>query len=163
MLKRLTIGVTLVLTGCGAADVPIAGPGPAPVVIVVESTGGCAQMGPNCTRLVISGDGSVEAHRFVIDGEELVDIGSIDQELVAELDRLIAATDLDALRARLAAGHCQGCFDGIDTTMTLHGGNSAEVFSSVEVELDPSEPVFAAAWAVATAAEAATEVPIVTR
>lgn len=163
MVKRLLVGVTLVLTACGATDVPHADPGQVQVVIVVESTGGCAQMGPNCTRLVISGDGSVEAYRFVIDGAELVDIGSIDPGLVEELDRIIAATDLDALRERLAAGHCQGCFDGIDTKMTFHGPGGPEVFSSIEVELDSSEPVFAAAWAVAAAAEATTEVPIVTR
>lgn len=120
-------------------------------------------MGPNCTRLVISGDGSFEAYRFVIDGEELADIGSIDPELVAELNRLIAETDLAALRARLPAGHCRGCFDGIDTTMTFYGGSGPEVFGSVEVELDPSELVFAAGWAVAAAADEAVQIPLVTR
>jgi hypothetical protein len=163
MLKRLMIGVTLLLTACGAADVPIAGPDPGQVVIVVESTGGCAQMGPNCTRLVIFGDGTVEAYRFVIDGEELVDIGMIDPELAAELQTVLATTDLDALRARLPAGHCRGCFDGIDTTMTFPGAGGPEVFGSIEVELDPSEPVFAGAWAVAAVAEAATEVPFASR
>jgi hypothetical protein len=162
MVKRLMIGAALVLTGCAAADVPSAVPGDE-VVIVVESTGGCAQMGPNCTRLVISGNGSVEAYRFVIDGEELVDLGSIDPELVSALHALVAMTDLDALRARLPAGHCRGCFDGIDTTMTFHGDERPGTFNSVEVELDPTEPLFAAAWAVASAAEAATEVPIVSR
>ena len=162
MLKRLMIGVTLVLTACGASDAPSAIQGDE-VVIVVESTGGCAQMGPNCTRLVISGDGTVEAYRFVIDGVELVAIGSIDPELVAILHALVATTDLGALRARLPAGHCRGCFDGIDTTMTFYGGAGPEVFGSVEVELDPAEPVLAAAWAVAAAADEAVQIPVVTR
>ncbi len=162
MMKRLMIGAALVLAAC-AAEAPIPGPGAAQVVLDVESTGGCAQMGPNCTRLVIFGDGTVEAYRVAVDGEELVDTGSIDLELVAELDRIVAVTDLDALRSRLPEGHCQGCFDGIDTTMTLAGDDGPAVFSSLEVELDSGEPVFAAAWAVAAAAQAATEIPILTR
>ncbi len=156
------IAAALVLTAC-AAEAPIPGPGAAQVVLDVESTGGCAQMGPNCARLVIFGDGTVEAYRVAVDGEELVDTGSIDLELVAELDRIVAVTDLGALRSRLSEGHCRGCFDGIDTTMTLAGDDGPAVFSSLEVELDPGEPVFAAAWAVAAAAQAATEIPILTR
>ena len=120
-------------------------------------------MGPNCTRLVIFGDGTVEAYRLAVDGEELVDTGSIDPELMAELDRIVAVTDLDALRSRLPEGQCRGCFDGIDTTMTLSGDDGPVVFSSLDVELDSGEPVLAAAWAVTAAAQAATEIPILTR
>jgi hypothetical protein len=47
--------------------------------------------------------------------------------------------------------------------MTFPGAGGPEVFGSIEVELDPSEPVFAGAWAVAAVAEAATEVPFASR
>lgn len=162
MMNRVLLGLALVLAGC-AADSPMPGPGATEVVVVVASTGGCAQLGPNCSRLVVFGDGTVEAYRFVTDGERLVDTGNIEPKLVDELHRIVTDTDLDALRARLPAGRCQGCFDGIDTTMTVYGNNGAEVFDSVDVELDPAEPVFAAAWAVAAAAEAATDIPFLAR
>ncbi len=47
--------------------------------------------------------------------------------------------------------------------MTFCAGDKQEVFRGVAVELDPIEPVFEAAWAVANAARAATEIPIVAR
>lgn len=161
MPNRLMIMVTVLLTACGATSIP--DPGADQIVIVIESSGGCAQLGPNCARTIVYGNGTVETHRIGPAGPELVDTGAIAVDLVVDLNRAVATADLAALRARLPEGECLGCVDGIDTTMTFVAGNKVEVFSSVEVELDPNDPVFDAAWAVADAARAATEIPIVAR
>jgi len=155
------IMVTVVLAACGATSIP--DPGADQIVIVIESSGGCAQLGPNCTRTIVYGDGTVETHRIGPAGPELVDTGAISVDFVVDLHRTVATADLAALRARLPEGECRGCVDGIDTTMTFFASNKEEVFSSVEVELDPTEPVFDVAWAVADAARATTEIPIVAR
>lgn len=155
------IVVTVVLGACGGISIP--DPGADQIVIVIESSGGCAQLGPNCDRIVVYGDGTVEAHRIGPAGPELVDTGAIAVDLVVDLNRIMATTDLAALRVRLPEGQCLGCVDGVDTMMTFLAGDKEEVFSSVEVNLDPTEPVFEAAWAVADAAHVATEIPIVAR
>jgi hypothetical protein len=162
MARYLAAVLALTLTACASAD-GAGGPAPDEVVLVVESTGGCAQMGPNCIRLVVFGDGTVEAHRLISEETQLVGLGSIDRELVVAVHEAVLATDFTTLRQRLPAGECRGCYDGIDTTMTFRPNLDPQVFASVDVELDPSEPLFAAAWAVADAANAAIEVPIVTR
>jgi hypothetical protein len=161
MPNRLMIMVTVILAACGATSVP--DPGADQIVIVIESSGGCAQLGPNCARTIVYGDGTVETHRIGPAGPELVDTGAIAVDLVVALHRTVVMTDLAALRTRLPEGQCLGCVDGIDTSMTFFAGEKQEVFSSVDVELDPIEPVFEAAWAVADAARAATEIPIVAR
>ncbi len=155
------IVVTVVLGACGGISIP--DPGADQIVIVIESSGGCAQIGPNCDRIVVYGDGTVQEHRISAAGPELVDTGAIAVDLVVDLHRTMATTDLAALRAQLPEGQCLGCVDGIDTTMTFLAGDKEEVFSSVEVNLDPTEPVFEAAWVVADAARVATEIPIVAR
>jgi hypothetical protein len=159
MPNRLMIMLTVVLAACGATSIP--DPGADQIVIVIESSGGCARLGPNCARTIVYGDGSVETHRIGPAGPELVHTGAIAVDLVVDLHRTVVMADLAALRARLPEGECLACVDGIDTTMTLFAGNKEEVFSSVEVELDPTEPVFDVAWAVADAARAATAIPIV--
>ncbi len=161
MPNRLMIMVTVLLAACGATSVP--DPGGDQTVIVIESSRGCAQLGPNCARTIVYGDGTVETHRIGPAGPELVDTRAIAVDLVVDLHRTLATADLAALRARLAQGRCLGCVDGIDTSMTFFAGEKQEVFSSVEVALDPTEPVFEAAWPVADAARAATEIPIVAR
>lgn len=162
MIKRLAIGTALLLAACGSADVSV-GVAPTEVVVTVESSGGCAQMGPNCTRLVVFGDGTVEAYRFVADDVDPIGTGTIDPGLVVDLAAVVAATDFDALRSRLPEGECRGCYDGIDTTMSFETNGGSERFDSIEVELDASEPLFAAAWAVAGAADSAVEVPLLSR
>jgi hypothetical protein len=162
MIKQLTIALALLLAACGSADVA-AGPAADVVVLEVDSTGGCAQMGPNCTRLVVFGDGTVEAYRFLGQDAELIDTASIDPGLVDSVDEIARTTDFGALRDRLPAGECRGCYDGIDTTMTFHVEGLVEAFSSVDVGLDPAEPLFAAAWATADAASGSIEVPLLTR
>ena len=156
------IMMTVLLAACGATSIP--DPGGDQIVIVIESSGGCAQLGPNCARTIVYGDGTVDTHRIGPAGPELVDTGAIAVDLVVDLHRTLATADLAALRARLPEGRCLGCVDGIDTAMTFFAGEKKEeVFGSVDVKLDPIGPVFEAAWAVADAARAATEIPIVAR
>lgn len=165
-MRSIVLIALLVVTSCGGASVP--DPNPNATVLFVESSGGCAQLGPNCARIVVRGDGTVEAYRITAQGSELVDSGSIDRGLVNGLHREVSSTDLPALHQRLPEGECRGCVDGVDTSMSFPSTAGVQavmplVFSSVDVELDRSEPLFAAAWAVYEAAQAAVDVPVVAR
>ena len=161
MQSILLAAIALMLAGCAPA---YSEPGADATVLIAASSGGCAQLGPNCVRIVVHGDGEVTAFRITATGSELVDTAVIDRDLVIALDRELAATDQDELLASLPPGECRGCFDGIDTTMSFPIDPLPVVtptFSSVEVQLDRSEPVFAAAWAVYEAAQAVIEVPVI--
>ncbi len=163
MQSILLAAIAVMLAGCASAySEPVADA----TVLIAESSGGCAQLGPNCVSIVVHGDGEVTAFRITATGSELVDTAVIDRELVIALDRELAATDQDELLASLPPGECRGCFDGIDTTMSFPIYPLPVVtptFSSVDVKLDRSEPVFAAAWAVYEAAQAVIEVPVISR
>jgi hypothetical protein len=160
--------LALLISACGGAVAPSTttvppppGPEPAGVLLVAEFTGGCAMIGPNCERLVIYGDGTVEAHRLGSGAPRPVDDGSIDPALVVELHRVVVTTDLEAMRLRLPAGECQGCVDGIDSVATFTVDGHDTTFSSIDTGLVISEPVFAAMWAVIGAARDATEIPLI--
>ena len=164
ILAVLFTACTTAATVSATTTVPLPpGPSSDSVVLVAELTGGCAMMGPNCERFVVLGDGTVEAYRAGENTAQPVDVGSIDPELVATLHNTVDTTDLEALRKRLPLGECQGCFDGIDTLATFTVDGSDIAFSSIETELTPTEPVFAAMWAVIDAAQDATDVPMVER
>ena len=165
-MRAATLIVLVVLAGC--ADQAVAEPDGNEVVLRASTEGGCAQLGPNCVQIDVFGDATVSAFRILPDGSEQVDTGVIDRELVVALHREVSQADLQALYDRLPPGECRGCYDGIDTTMSFPFtvGVAAVMpmeFSSVEVELDPSEPLFAAAWAVYEAAQAVIEVPVMAR
>ncbi len=160
MLIALGTTLALVAAACGTDTAPGA-PGPDAVVLEVEFSGGCAQLGPNCSRLIVYGDGKVEALRVVPGGAELVDTGAIDAGLVIDLHRQIDGTDLAALHDGLGQGECRGCYDGIDTTLRF--AETPPAFDSVDVDLDGSEPLFAAAFAVIEAAQRAVDIPVVAR
>lgn len=162
----LLIVLLLVLASCaGGAATELE---PDAVVFRAESNGGCAQLGPNCVRVDVYGDGSVKAYRLGVDQQTPVDTGTIDRNLVIALHSEVSSADLTALHRRLPPGECRGCVDGIDTSMSFPfsvGDKTVMplLFSSVEVELDPSEPLFDIAWSVYRAAEAAVDVPVVAR
>lgn len=163
---RITILVIcgVLLAACGADT--NAGLEPDTVYFSAESSGGCAQMGPNCARLDVFGDGTVLAYRIGDDAAEPVATGSIDATLVADLYEEMIETDQAALIESLPPGECRGCYDGIDTTMwffttTTTGDDPA--FSSVDVELVRTEPMLDAGWQVYEAAQAAVEIPLVSR
>ncbi len=170
MIRLLPI-LALLLSACGAATTvstttttaPPVGPEADSVVLVAELTRGCAMMGPNCERFIVFGDGTVEAYRAGESAVQPVDVGSINPELVATLHNTIHATDLEALRKRLPPGKCQGCVDGIDTLATFTVDGNDVTFSSIDTELTPAEPAFAAMWLVIDAARDATDIPLIER
>ena len=92
MPNRLIIMVTVLLAACGATSIP--DPGADQIVVVVESSGGCAQLGPNCARFIVYGDGTVETHRIWPAGPELVDTGPIAVDLVFYLHPTFATAHL---------------------------------------------------------------------
>lgn len=165
MQRTLLLVLAVILASCADGG-EAAGPDPASVYFIGESAGGCAQMGPNCLRVVVFGDGSVEAYRIGGDEQTPVDTANIDGALVETLHREIANTDMHQLIGTLSPGECRGCYDGIDTIMRFYSPPldvEHPAFSSVDVELDRSEPLLAAAWAVYEAALEVVETPLVAR
>jgi hypothetical protein len=170
-MTRLLPLLVLLLSACGGAVVASTttttllppGPDADSVVLVAELTGGCAMRGPNCERFVVYGDGTVEAYRAGESDPRPADVGSIDPALVVTLHRAVGDTDLQALRKRLPPGECQGCLDGIDTAATFTIDGNDTTFNSIDTELPPTEPVFAAMWAVIDACRTATDIPLAIR
>lgn len=166
MAVRITLALatTILLAACGAETAaPL---DPDAVYFSAESSGGCAQLGPNCARFDVYGDGRVEAYRTGFDPEEPVATGAIDAALVAELHSETLDTDQAALIASLPPGECRGCYDGIDTSMSFPIpplAGAIPTFSSVDVELVRTEPLLDLGWRVYEAAQAAVEIPLVSR
>ncbi len=132
-------------------------------VAVVEFTGGCFMGGPNCSRYEVRGDGSFDLFRLGMGAATAPEVtGRIDPDLVADLYAIAAATDLEALRRRLAPGQCWGCVDGIDTSLTVVVEGATSSFSSIEVSFDLEESLFAAADRMMKALTAAADLPFAT-
>ena len=165
-MRSPLVAIALFATACASAGgvgseatTTTFAPPPADFTVTIDQTGGCMMMGPNCVRYAAASDGAVSVYRLGGPEAELIDAITIDQTLVDDLSQAVAATDLDALRSRLGPGECRGCYDGIDTEVTFVAGDAVVTFSSVDVEFDPSEPVFAALEAV-IAAVSVVEIPL---
>ncbi len=167
-MKHLTAPLVLALIAAacaaspGSGGVPAAPPIPDGPVLVVEFSGGCMMMGPNCQRWVVDGDGTVEVFRVGTDVTPVTTVAT-DPALVERLWSAATTADPGALRARLPEGRCNGCVDGIDTTFTFTTPGGTATFRSIETELVRSEPLLDAAWAVVEATEPLVEVPTITR
>lgn len=132
---------------------------PNAVVVTVEQSGGCFMMGPNCPTYAVHANGQVDLFRTEA-LDTTVDSSTIAVPLVDALTEQIRSTDFVALRTRLPEGECQGCFDGIDTKLVLTTRNGEVTFSSIDVEMDPMEPLFAAVSNIVAAASQSTELPL---
>ncbi len=129
------------------------------VVFVWTETGGCAMAGPNCARYAVTVDGTVNTTRDGVDvSTEPEVVGEVDPALVQTWRDVLAEADLDALRERVGEGELTAAFDGVDYVVG-HPVTEVEL-SSVETAFDRSEPVFAAAFALAEAAAAAAPLTI---
>lgn len=172
-MRRSVISLALIVVGSGCGGItttsttsttsPGAAPPPADATVaVVEFTGGCFMGGPNCSRYEVRGDGSFDLFRVGMGASTAPEVtGRIDPDLVADL-YAAAATDLEALRRRLAPGQCWGCVDGIDTSLTVMVAGATASFSSIEVSFDLEEPLFAAADRMMKALTAAADLPLAT-
>jgi len=92
-MRSLLLLITVLLSAmvsCAGDAVP--DPAPDDLVLRVQTSGGCAQIGPNCLVYDVYGDGTVIAHR--VGAEPSVDMGSIDRQLVVGLHREVSTTDL---------------------------------------------------------------------
>jgi hypothetical protein len=164
-MKRvgMLVAVAIVATACTStvdgSVTTIAAIDPTSVLATVEQTGGCLMMGPNCPTYVIRADGQVTLERTGNSGDS-VDSAYIDPALTTDLAWQMSTTDFAELRAGLPPGECQGCYDGIDTAFIFRTNQHAVTFSSVETDLDSSEPLFATMWRIVEAASLATEMPI---
>jgi hypothetical protein len=132
-------------------------------VVVYESLGGCQMMGPNCPKFMIYANGAVEVYRGGENkGAELA--GAIDPSTLAAFTTAAEAEDYDALIARLPAGTCQACVDGVDTKVTLTMGGTTRTLDSTVVGFAETEPLFVALNALIDAAGAEVgTLPVVNR
>jgi hypothetical protein len=132
---------------------------PGSVLVTVEQTGGCLMMGANCPTYVVHANGEVALFRTGGTGE-IVDSTFVDPSLATDLAWLMSTTNYSELRAGLAVGECQGCYDGIDTRFIFVNQQSIVAFDSIDTELDPSEPLFGTVWRIFEAAVLATDMPV---
>lgn len=103
---------------------------------------------PSCPKYVLYRDGTFDLFRLTFEGPATLEAyGVINPELVTAINEVVSLTDLAALRDRLPPEQCWGCVDGIDTAMVFGDSALDALFSSVMVELDVTEPLFAAAFA----------------
>ncbi len=155
----LACSVVLVTTACASEPTPTTSAHTSPSIIVtVAEEGGCFMMGLNCATYHIWNDGTVDLFRTG-DPDHLVHTTTIDPSLVARIADELATTDLASLRTTLPEGECRGCYDGIDIDF-WYGSTG---FSSVDVELVKSEPLFDVTWEAFEAAAASTELPVEAR
>lgn len=112
-------------------------------------------MGPNCAGYRFYSDGKVDVYRTDASGDTAAEItGSIAQSTVDKVLAELESADLIAIRAGLGEGECRGCYDGIDTTFIYETVVGAVGFSSTEVDLDESVPLFSATAQALAAAQA---------
>ncbi len=130
---------------------------PGDIVFVWTETGGCAMAGPNCARYEITADGSVTTYR---EGGEAAPAatGNIDAATVQAWIDTASATDVEAMVGRLGPGEMTAAFDGVDYTLASPVDDLD--LSSVDVEFDQNEPLFAAAVTLARAAAEAAPLEI---
>jgi hypothetical protein len=146
--------------------------GEATVVLVAELTGGCMMMGPNCPTYVLWDDGRAVVVRGAppvdpfterIDDGFIEAVGFIDATLAAAVGEAVSGTDFAALERRLGPGRCNGCVDGIDTTISMAAPSGRVHLSSIDVEFDEDEPFFAAVGAAVSALQRELALPIQSR
>lgn len=156
-------GFALVVAACGAAGGAFSSTTtstePDRIILTVEQSGGCMMMGPNCPTYVVYADGHVDLYRTG-EPDSLVDTTFVDESLVTDVITEIALTDFTALRRRLPAGECQGCYDGIDSVFVFPGASGDVTFDSITEELNSSEPLLANVWDIVAAAAESTNMPL---
>lgn len=130
-------------------------------MFIWTETGGCAMGGPNCARYEVTVDGTVQTFRLGVPDEETAGpaaTGQVDPALVRAWSDSLVDEDIDALSERVGEGELTAAFDGVDVMVV---DPIADVqLSSVTTKFDRTEPVFAAAVALAEAAAAAAPLDI---
>ncbi len=179
-MKPAFVVLAVLLAACGsgpggAEPTPAIGQttlpaAPTPLLMINES-GGCAMMGPNCATYVLWSDGHAYLYRdrfapgppqIPPDPTEAETDAVIDTDIADRMAAVIADTDFSALRTRLEPGQCWGCVDGIDYQLVVFTTGGPDVLSSVEVAFDTAEPFFAAVEEARLALGRALPLPIVT-
>lgn len=110
------------------------------VLMSLYRHGGLCATGSECQwQLVIYQSGTYST------GNEAGPIseGVLGAEEMAELRRLIEQTDFAAIRAAPFTDICPTAYDGQESTYTFVTNQGEETFSSCEVQIDPSAPLFA--------------------
>lgn len=152
----------LVLAACGSGDITLAQepdlttttePVPAPddvvtpdlrdgPVLVVQESGGCSMVGPNCRTISFKVDGSVDISYG--EAESVSESTLVDPALIARWLEVTASTDFDSLVDRLPEGECKGCSDGIDLVLGVQLEDRTVDLDSQAVRFVPTEPFFTA-------------------
>lgn len=110
----------------------------ASTLLTVKLSGGHCINGQCETVREIATDGAYA----VADGTGAQTSGTLDPALLDELKAQIAQADFAQIKAQPFTGTCPIAYDGQEATYTFHTAAGAETFSSCEVGIDPTSPLF---------------------
>ena len=122
----------IVMLGCTAPTA--AGP-----LLTVELRGGECFAAPCGTTVVLDRDGRVHGAT-----KPPNDLGTVPQDQLRALDRLIAATDFAIVRGRPFVGDCPTAFDGQEVIFQFETPGGVQRISSCEFAIDYGLPLFVA-------------------
>jgi hypothetical protein len=136
-LTPLTLVVVL-LSACDAfpAVVPV---GP---LVTIESRGGLCVNGPCGGTIAIERDGRVHAL-----APKPMEMRRLPEAFRLRLEQAIRAADFGRLQSRPFTGECPVNFDGEELIYTFGTVVGPVRLASCEVDIDPSDPLFAAVQA----------------
>ncbi len=136
----LVLAASAIVAGCGllpGLDPPSSGP-----LVTVETRGGHCRVGPCGGTVAIDRDGRV--HATAPDDAEL---GRLPEELRRGLEQAVRVADFERIGSRPFTGECPVNFDGQEQVYTFTTPSGPVRLASCEVEIDPSDPLFAAVQA----------------
>ncbi len=139
-LIPLALVLATMAAGCGL--LPGLDPPPAGPLVTVETRGGHCRQGPCGGTVVIDRDGRV--HATAPDAAEL---GTLPDDLRRGLEQAVRVADFERLASRPFTGECPVNFDGQEQVYTFTTPAGPVRLASCEVEIDPSDPLFAAVQA----------------
>jgi hypothetical protein len=85
-------------------------------------------------------------------GPTATELGTVPAEVLSALDAAVKATDFGVIRSRPFTGACPVAFDGQEVIYEFRAPTGVERVVSCETEIDPDDPLFAAATAALVAA-----------
>ena len=131
----LALGVVALVTLVGCST-PSAAAGP---LLTVEMRGGECFAAPCGTTVVLERDGRVHGAT-----KPPSDLGTVPQDQLRALDRLIATTDFAIIRSRPFVGDCPTAFDGQEVVYQFAAPGGAQRIASCEIAIDYGLPLFVA-------------------
>jgi hypothetical protein len=112
---------------------------PAGPLVTVETRGGRCVDGPCRATVAIERDGRVHAT-----APQPVELSRLPDGVRLGLEQAIRTADFARLKSRPFTGECPVNYDGLEQIYTFATAGGPVRLASCEVEIDPSDPLFAA-------------------